>query len=104
MTAEDTQKLHQISKEFDKRFCRRCDYCQPCPAGIPIQFVLGLRSMVKRMGPAMMQNPMFSSMLTKAAGCTDCGDCLERCPYDLPIPEMIKANLNWAKEIERIGD
>jgi predicted aldo/keto reductase-like oxidoreductase len=60
--------------------------------------------MVKRMGPAMMQNPMFSSMLTKAAGCTDCGDCLERCPYDLPIPEMIKANLNWAKEIERIGD
>jgi hypothetical protein len=21
-----------------------------------------------------------------------CGECVERCPYELPIPEMLKAN------------
>lgn len=101
MTDEEKQKLQEISKEFDKTFCRRCDYCLPCPAEIPIQFVLGIRSMLKRMGPAVLQTPMFKNMLEKAADCTECGDCLERCPYNLPIPDMIKTNLNWANELKK---
>jgi uncharacterized protein len=94
----EKQKMEEIRKEFDKKFCRRCDYCQPCPAEIPIQFVLGVRSMVKRTGTAMMQTPMMRNMVEKAANCTECGDCLERCPYGLPIPEMIKTNLSWLNQ------
>jgi predicted aldo/keto reductase-like oxidoreductase len=56
--------------------------------------------MIKRMGPAMVQTPMFKNMSEKAANCTECQDCVERCPYDLPIPDMIKTNLNWLKELE----
>jgi predicted aldo/keto reductase-like oxidoreductase len=100
LTEGERQKLQEIIKEFDKKFCRRCDYCQPCPAEIPIQFVLGMRSMIKRMGPAMLQTPMFKNMREKAANCTECEDCVERCPYDLPIPDMIKANLNWLEELK----
>jgi predicted aldo/keto reductase-like oxidoreductase len=100
MTDAEKQKLEEISKEFDKKFCRRCDYCQPCPAEIPIQFVLGVRSMVKRAGTAMMQAPMLRNMLEKAANCTECGDCIEKCPYSLPIPEMIKTNLNWLNQLQ----
>jgi predicted aldo/keto reductase-like oxidoreductase len=100
MTEKERRKLQEITEEFDKNFCRRCDYCQPCPAEIPIQFVLGMRSMIKRMGPAMLQTPMFKNMLEKAADCTECQDCVERCPYDLPIPDMIKTNLNWLKELK----
>jgi len=98
MVDSEKQKMEEIRKEFDKKFCRRCDYCQPCPAEIPIQFVLGVRSMVKRTGTAMMQTPMMRNMVEKAAHCTECGDCLERCPYGLPIPEMIKTNLNWLNQ------
>jgi uncharacterized protein len=97
MTAEENQAVDRISKEFDKKFCRRCDYCLPCPAEIPIQFVLGARSFIKRMGPGILQTPMFAKMWEKAAGCTECGECMERCPYELPIPEMIKENLNFMK-------
>jgi predicted aldo/keto reductase-like oxidoreductase len=95
MTDEERQTLDRIIKEFDKNFCRRCDYCLPCPAEIPIQFVLGMRSFVKRMGTGALQTPMFANMLKKAADCTECGDCMERCPYNLPIQEMIKDNLDW---------
>jgi uncharacterized protein len=95
MVDSEKQKMEEIRNEFDKKFCRRCDYCQPCPAEIPIQFVLGIRSMVKRAGNSMMQTPMLRNMLEKAVNCTECGDCMERCPYGLPIPEMIKTNLKW---------
>jgi uncharacterized protein len=97
MTDEDSRTIDRIRNEFDKIFCRRCDYCLPCPAEIPIQFVLGARSFIKRMGPGALKNPMFANMLTKAVNCTECGDCMERCPYDLPIPEMIQANLAFLR-------
>lgn len=96
LTSEERQKIQEISKEYDKKFCRRCDYCLPCPAEIPIQFVLGMRSFLKRMGPAVLKTPMFENMIKKAADCTECGDCIERCPYGLPIPEMIQNSLKLA--------
>ncbi len=99
MSDEESRRLREICREFENKFCRRCDYCQPCQAEIPIQFVLGLRSMVKRMGPVMLQTPMFKNMSEKAADCTECCECMERCPYDLPIPEMIKENMNWVKTL-----
>jgi predicted aldo/keto reductase-like oxidoreductase len=99
MVDSEKQKMEEIRKEFDKKFCRRCDYCQPCPAEIPIQFVLGIRSMVKRAGTSMMQTPMLRNMLEKAVNCTECGDCMDRCPYGLPIPEMIKTNLSWLNKL-----
>jgi predicted aldo/keto reductase-like oxidoreductase len=94
----DMQTMREICAEYDKKFCRRCDYCLPCPSEIPIQFVLGIRSFLKRMGPGALKTPMFGSMLEKAANCTECGDCMSRCPYSLPIPDMIKKNVAWANE------
>ena len=98
MSDADELKIKEISGKFDKNFCRRCDYCQPCPSEIPIQFVLGLRSMVKRAGNALLETPMGKNMLEKAVNCTECGDCMDRCPYGLPIPDMIKENLAWMHE------
>jgi predicted aldo/keto reductase-like oxidoreductase len=100
LTDAEQQTMRQISQEFDRKFCRRCDYCLPCSAEIPIQFVLGARSSIKRMGPAMLQNPFFSKIWEKAADCTECGECVERCPYDLPIPDLIKENLQWVKQFK----
>jgi uncharacterized protein len=100
LTDEESCALQRISEEFDKKFCRRCDYCQPCQAEIPIQFVLGVRSMVKRMGPAALENPMFAKMWEQAANCTECGECMERCPYNLPIPDLIKSAVAWVRELK----
>ena len=100
ITDEENQAIQEISREFDKKFCRRCDYCLPCPEEIPIQFVLGMRSLMKRMGSGALQTPLFKNMLEKAAGCSECGDCMEKCPYELPIPDMIKSNLEWIGEFQ----
>jgi predicted aldo/keto reductase-like oxidoreductase len=100
LTDEENQTIQSICREFDKKFCRRCDYCLPCPADIPIQYVLGIRSFIKRIGPASTQYPIFVKMLQKGANCTECGECMERCPYDLPIPDMIKENVNLMKQMK----
>ncbi|MDR1727362.1 MAG: aldo/keto reductase [Acidobacteriota bacterium] len=100
LTEADRADIAAISQEYDKKFCRRCDYCLPCPAGIPIQFVLGAKSFLKRMGPGAIKNPMFADIWDKAENCTECGQCMERCPYGLPIPEIVKANLAWRKGLD----
>jgi predicted aldo/keto reductase-like oxidoreductase len=34
-------------------------------------------------------------LIEKARNCSECGECLPRCPYHLPIPDLIKENLAW---------
>lgn len=101
LTDEEKAVIQEIRKEYDKKFCRRCDYCQPCTAGIHIQMIMGLKSFVKRMGPQVVNNMLFKKMLDSAVNCTECGECMTRCPYSLPIPDMIKENLEWANNFKR---
>jgi Fe-S oxidoreductase len=37
-------------------------------------------------------------VIDTARNCTRCGACLERCPYELPIPDLIRENLEWAED------
>lgn len=90
-------EIEEIIKNQDKVFCRRCDYCQPCTEEIPIQMILGIRSMAKRMGKDILKG-RHKDGIEKARNCTECGECMERCPYHLPIPELIKKNIQWVDE------
>jgi predicted aldo/keto reductase-like oxidoreductase len=99
LTEAETAEIADLRQRFDKVFCRRCDYCQPCAEDIPIQTVLGVRWLVKRMGKELFQSSFLWNAVEKARNCTACGDCLTRCPYDLPIPDMIAENLRWLEEL-----
>lgn len=91
---EDQAYIKKLRQEFDRQFCRRCDYCQPCTQQINIQLMLGIKSAVKRFGhPEEVK--WIKDVVEKARNCTECGECLPRCPYQLPIPELIKKNLAW---------
>jgi predicted aldo/keto reductase-like oxidoreductase len=95
LTEKDKERIEAIKKEFDRQFCRRCDYCQPCTEKINIQFAVGLKSIIKRFGPNAQEIGWMKDLIEKARNCSECGDCLPRCPYQLPIPDMIKENLIW---------
>jgi predicted aldo/keto reductase-like oxidoreductase len=95
LTTEENDEIESIRRQYDKVFCRRCDYCQPCSEEIPISVILHVRSVIKRMGKEAINGAFLSPVLTAARKCTECGECLERCPYELPIPELIRENLDW---------
>jgi len=98
LTDDEKKKIEGIIKRCEKNFCRRCDYCLPCEEDIPIQGILGLRSMVKRMGKNILQESWRKEAIEKARHCSECEECMSRCPYQLPIPDLIGENLRWVDE------
>jgi len=100
LSGADQARIQQLRQQLDKQFCRRCDYCQPCAQGINIQLMMGIKSVIRRFG-----NPdeivWVKGVAEKARDCTECGDCLPRCPYQLPIPELIKKNLEWYDSLKK---
>jgi predicted aldo/keto reductase-like oxidoreductase len=103
LTARDKEYIEILRKEMNQQFCRRCDYCQPCSEKISIQHILGLKTVVKRFGPVAQELDWFQSLVEKARNCSECGDCLQRCPYQLPIPDLIKKNLAWYDNLRKLN-
>jgi predicted aldo/keto reductase-like oxidoreductase len=88
---QDRAAIEQVRKNLGKQFCRRCEYCQPCPQGVAITPAMGYPIVAARMSPAVSvefsKGPMES-----VPKCVECGVCISRCPYELPIPEILKRN------------
>jgi predicted aldo/keto reductase-like oxidoreductase len=102
MTAAEQAELVRLQEELGKTFCRRCDYCQPCPEEISISTVMMIKSTAKRMGTARLFSGGGQGVtVEKVATCTQCGLCEGRCPYGLPIMDLIAERLTWYNE-ERV--
>jgi len=95
LTPQDKDRIEVVKREFNRQFCRRCDYCQPCRQQIPIQVVLGMKTIIKRLGGQSREAGWVRGIVEKARECTECGECLPRCPYHLPIPDLIRENLGY---------
>lgn len=92
LTAADRAEIESVRAELGKRFCHRCDYCQPCQQNIRISMALNFRSFWRRM-PAERTLASFVEVMKAVETCQDCAECESRCPYQLPIREMLKENL-----------
>ncbi len=93
MTAAEKRKMKQVKLELGTRFCRRCDYCQPCTVEIPISDVMSFPNLAKRLPLVRLYTGKFAASFEKALNCNECGECEERCPYNLPIREMMKEHI-----------
>jgi len=89
LTRADKSEMKRLRAELGTRFCRRCDYCQPCTEGIQISFVMQMPNLLKRLPPETLFAGRMTGELEKAASCSQCGECEKRCPFNLPIPDMI---------------
>ena len=83
-------QIEKIRKELGTQFCRRCNYCAPCAAGISIPNVFLFDGYFSRYGLAEWAKGRYSAMPKKASDCIGCGVCETRCPYNLPIRQMMK--------------
>ncbi len=79
LTVEELEKAEKLRRELGASFCRRCGYCAPCTVGIDIPNNFVFHGYLSRYGLA-----------AHASDCVGCGACEERCPYQLPIREMLK--------------
>lgn len=100
MTAAEEEEMARLRAELGTRFCRRCGYCQPCPEDIPIQTLMILDSLVKRMPLEQLMGGWAAQAVERAENCTKCGECEEKCPYGLPIREMMDEGLALWRAIQ----
>ena len=90
LSQEEQDRMEQIRKELGTSFCRRCNYCAPCTVGISIPNAFLFHGYLSRYGLADWARSRYEAMPAKAGDCVECGACEERCPYQLPIREMLK--------------
>ena len=90
LTEAELAKIEEIRSTLGSNFCRRCNYCQPCSAGIGISAIFILQGYYDRYGLQDWAKGRYDALPVKASACIDCGVCEPRCPYNLPIREMLK--------------
>ncbi len=90
LCAEDKEKIAEIRKSLGTNFCRRCNYCAPCTAGINISAVFLFEGYYSRYDLKEWAEARYSLLNKTASDCIDCGVCETRCPYNLPIRKMLK--------------
>ena len=95
LTPEEWQEIERIRSEVGTHFCRRCEYCQPCPQGVRISLIVNLRSMCKRLPAGRLLEDWIAEAVKSAENCIECGECEEKCPYHLPVREMIAESIKF---------
>jgi predicted aldo/keto reductase-like oxidoreductase len=102
LTPEEKLIFERLEKQETETLgrdrCRQCYQCLPCPEAINIPEVLRLRNLV--IAYNMTEFGQYRYQMFENAGhwfpgkkgnrCTECGDCLPRCPEQLEIPKLLK--------------
>ncbi|MCI5679951.1 MAG: aldo/keto reductase [Bacteroidales bacterium] len=90
LSEAELAKMEEVRSQLGNNFCRRCNYCAPCTVGISIPNVFLFQGYLDRYGLGGWAKDRYSAMPVKASACIGCGACEKRCPYNLPIREMLK--------------
>ena len=90
LTKEELSQMEEIRHQLGTNFCRRCNYCAPCTVGISIPSAFLFAGYLERYNLADWARDRYGSLGVKASACVGCGKCETRCPYHLPIREMLK--------------
>lgn len=98
LTKEDKEEIQSIKKQLGNYFCRRCGYCAPCTVGIDIPNIFLLQGYKERYNLGQWAETRYSALDITAKDCIKCGACEKRCPYDLPIRDMLeKAKVTFGR-------
>ena len=96
LNAEEAATLKDMMEgmaELARLYCTGCAYCMPCPNGVNIPRVFELANYYRVYGLEDYAVEQYRALVAgdqDAGQCVECGECLERCPQGIQIPEQLK--------------
>ena len=99
INAELMEQIVRDCEELQGGFCRSCGYCMPCPMGIDIRQAARMMQLIRRSPAEPYLTEEWQQKMALIEKCTGCGKCASKCPYSLPVPELLKKNLEDYKKI-----
>jgi uncharacterized protein len=96
LTPEELSLFDRVQAAYRKMLkvdCTNCAYCMPCPSGVGIPQNFSLYNDTFLFKDAPMNAFIYNNFLNpnqRASGCTECLECVEKCPQKIPIPEQLK--------------
>jgi predicted aldo/keto reductase-like oxidoreductase len=117
LTSDERAEVHRLQRQLDPVRCRICRLCEPCPQQIPIGSILGTDVMYdhyRNMGSDLFEKfPWDIEQIKNHVGerkkriaaiqsCTKCGECESKCPYHLPIIEMLQHTIDPMTDILKL--
>ncbi len=100
ITPNEEKSVNSIAgkfKELCDLVCTQCKYCEPCQNEVNISLIFealqqyqiyGHRAHAKRLYSLIGTTPWAAG--ANASACTECGECLEKCPQNIEIIEQLK--------------
>ena len=97
MSEDELAIVDKAREEYLRRTkvgCTGCRYCMPCPCGVDIPAIFGTWNEAFKYNTNISGNGRYRRMVEENKGanqCVECGACMEMCPQQLNIPELLKA-------------
>jgi len=108
LTREELNRVEAAGRKYKtlmKVGCTGCGYCLPCPSEVSIPNCFEVYNMMHLFDKgeeakfmyAIRMSGMISGTPGYASQCVQCGECLEKCPQEIEIPDFLE---NVAEEME----
>ncbi len=81
---------NRFSVQFDRKYCRDCGLCLPCPQNLDISAILRFHTLSTTYGLKNWAKKLYNRLEVDVSKCTECGECEPKCPYTLPIICMLQ--------------
>jgi predicted aldo/keto reductase-like oxidoreductase len=89
-------KIATKFKELSDNVCTGCGYCMPCPNDVNIKLIFN--HLIRYQVYAQEEAKLYYAQIGKvrwapgenASACIECGECLEKCPQNIPIIDQLK--------------
>jgi len=104
ITRKEHAEMELIRTELGTKFCRQCGYCQPCPNGVSISLIMIAPVMWNLWPLESLSSNWYNEAIESGTRCVQCGECEAKCPYQLPIREMIKENMIFHSKRKEAGN
>lgn len=101
LTGDELEIVERVGRKYQKLMkveCTGCGYCMPCPSdvSIPVCFetynkmhMFGQAEAVKFSYAIRMSGILADGKPKYASQCVECGECLDKCPQHIQIPEIL---------------